>query len=391
MKPAMGSGEGTLTPFRNADRAIERTVTSTALAIRAVHVAQGVTCLATARSSYRRPKLAAGAAALSVLEFAWLSHRALTRRSADPLAARIDAAFSLGGLLAFGYATEPQDRTSSLNWMMPLAVGSCMNALRGVTMTEAFGIASGLAGAYAFTTRDALRSHSGRTATAIANTMSFPAFSLVAGLNVRLARRLASELDAARLEAVTQSARAAGEAARNQEHRLLHDSALQTLEAIAVRGEGIPDEIRDLARREASMLRQAISDQPGVRSDLTSGLQDLVTEFAGRGLQIDLLTAEVMTEPSTAHTQALTHATRECLTNALKHADASRAVVRVVSDDTTTRITIRDHGRGFDPSSVAQGFGIANSVKGRLADIGGTVSITTGVGKGTRVELLVRR
>jgi len=391
MKPTQESGEGTLTPFRSADRAIERTLTSIALAIRAVHVTQGVICIATARSSYRRPKLATGAAAASVIEFLWLSQRALTRRSSDPWAARIDAAFSLSGLIAFGPATEPQDRTSSLNWMMPLAVGSGINALRSVTLAEGIGVSTGLASAYAFTTRDALLSSSGRTATAIANVMSFPAFTLVAGLNVRLARRLASELDAARQEAIIQSARAAAEAARNHEHRLLHDSALQTLEAIALRGAGVPDEIRDLALKEATMLRHGMSDTHGSATGLIIGLQDLVTDFAGRGLQVDLLTAEVNAEPASIHTEALTYATRECLTNVLKHAGVSRAVVRAVTEGETTRITIRDHGAGFEPSEEAGHFGLANSVKGRMADVGGKVSITSSPGKGTRIELKVER
>ena len=391
MRPTTESGEGTLTPFHNADRLVERTLTSTALSLRAVHVAQGVTCLVTARSSYRRPRLATAAAIASVAEFVWLSQRAFSRKSDDAVASRLDAAFSLAGLVTLGAATEAADRTSSLNWMMPLAVGSCINALRGVTLGEGLGISAGLAATYAFTTRDALSSHSGRAATAIANMMSFPAFSLVAGFNVRLARRLSSELDAARREAAEQSARAAAEAARNREHRTLHDSALQTLEAIASRSVGIPEEVRDLARREATLLRDAISENPAHRSDLVSGLRELATEFAGRGLQVDLITAEVESEPPPQVTDALCHATRECLTNVLKHAGTSRALVRVVADATESRVTIRDHGSGFDPAAIEGRYGIANSIKGRLTEIGGSATISSRSGRGTRVDLSVPR
>lgn len=362
----------------------------TALGIRSVHVAQGITCLATARSAYRRPRLALGAVVVSGVELAWLVKRSGRVRARDPLAARVDAIVGLAGLAALGAATEPDDRTSSLNWMLPLTVGSCINALRGVEVTEGMLIASGLSGAYLVTTRDALRSGSGRAATAIANAMSYPAFFLLAAIATRVARRLARELDVARAEAVEQSARAGAEAARNQAHRIMHDSAIQTLEAVGSRFDGVTAEVRRVALREAAQLRRSISESTTGTGGLMLALDELAAEFAARGLHVTV-TSELASEPDVALCGALRDATREALTNVVKHAEVDSAVVRaVVTEDGDTRITVRDQGRGFEPSSVESGFGLTHSIRGRIHEVGGTVSISSAPGRGTRVELEVR-
>ena len=54
---------------------------------------------------------------------------------------------------------------------------------------------------------------------------------------------------------------AAAEAARNREHRLLHDSAVQTLDAIAAGYELDPENVRRQARKEAATLRRAIAGE----------------------------------------------------------------------------------------------------------------------------------
>ena len=48
---------------------------------------------------------------------------------------------------------------------------------------------------------------------------------------------------------------------------------------------------------------------------------------------------------------------------------------------------VRDHGKGFDPASANEGFGIKHSIIARLAEVGGTATISSSPGKGTKVEL----
>ncbi len=78
---------------------------------------------------------------------------------------------------------------------------------------------------------------------------------------------------------------------------------------------------------------------------------------------------------------------QEALTNVRKHAGASHAVVRVEADDDGVDFVVEDDGRGFDSGEVARrddGFGL-HSMRERMSLVGGTLSIHSAPGQGTRV------
>jgi signal transduction histidine kinase len=59
-------------------------------------------------------------------------------------------------------------------------------------------------------------------------------------------------------------------------------------------------------------------------------------------------------------------------------------------------VTVRDDGVGMAPTRLAEAeaagrLGIAQSIKGRIRDIAGTVTITSQPGAGTEVEMRVPR
>jgi signal transduction histidine kinase len=51
-------------------------------------------------------------------------------------------------------------------------------------------------------------------------------------------------------------------------------------------------------------------------------------------------------------------------------------------------IEIRDDGSGFSVDSAARGFGLA-AMRGRVEESGGTVSVESAPGRGTRVAVLI--
>jgi signal transduction histidine kinase len=362
---------------------------TTFFAIRGVHVAQGLTCLVSGRGAYRRPALATAMEAAAIVELGLLALRSNRSDQYDHVAARADVAFGLAGLVALAAATEPADRTASLNWMLPLTVGSTLGSAVLDSMTEG-AITSALLGAtYALTTADAIREGGGRGATAAANALSYPGFFLVATLVVRLARRMAAEVDQARHDAVEQGARLAAEAATNREHRLLHDSALQTLEAIASGAVTEPAAVRRHAEREASTLRYALSGGLAAPGGLVARLAKLAEEFADRGLRVQLVADDLETEPPGRAADALCEATREALANVVKHANVDGTIVRVTDDDGAWRVTVRDKGLGFDPDKERRGFGLDHSIAERLAEVGGSSRVTSAPGQGTKVEMWV--
>jgi signal transduction histidine kinase len=80
----------------------------------------------------------------------------------------------------------------------------------------------------------------------------------------------------------------------------------------------------------------------------------------------------------------------EALNNSLKHAEASRVVVRLRSEDGRVELEVEDNGRGFDRNAVEKGgFGM-HSMRGRVERIGGQLSIDSRPGEGTRVRVQVK-
>jgi signal transduction histidine kinase len=352
-------------------------------------VVQGLTCLASARRAYRRPAVATAVELAAAVELAILVWRSVRVGLLDQAAARADAAFGFAGLLALAAATDPVDRTASLNWMLPLSVGSSLGSATLDRLAEGALISAGLGATYAATTADALRDGGGRAATAAANALSYPGFFIVATLVVRVARRMAAEADLARHEAVEQGARAAAEAATNREHRLLHDSALQTLEAIASGAVAEPEAMRRHAEREASSLRFALSGGLAAPDGLVARIARLAEEFADRGLRVQLVADDLEKEPPERAADALCDACREALTNVVKHAGVESTIVRVTDDGEGLRVTVRDRGVGFEPEIARRGFGLDQSICERLAEAGGWGRISSTPGDGTKVEMWV--
>jgi hypothetical protein len=386
------SRQGRTTPFSSptsTQARIDRALLLTLLAIRGVHVIQGFTCVVTARGAYRRSKVATALAIGALVELLWLADHGLAEGRHQLIAARGDTLFGVAGLVALGSATSPADRTSSLNWMLPLTVGGCLGNAFAMSTAEGTASVAALTVAYSATTRDSLLGGSGREATAIANTFSYPAFYVVARVVIALLRKLATEVDEARQTAVLESSRTAAEAARNQEHRLLHDSALQTLEAIATGIAGV-DDVRDEARREADYLRAALSGRGAVVDGLAAEFGSLGTEMWRRGLRLEVVAAELVGEPAPECAAALRDATREAVLNVAKHAGVDRAVLHVASLSTGgVAVTVRDHGRGFDLERGQRRFGIDKSIVARLSEVGGQATFWSEPGAGTRVELWV--
>lgn len=84
---------------------------------------------------------------------------------------------------------------------------------------------------------------------------------------------------------------------------------------------------------------------------------------------------------------------QEALANVVKHARASSAKVRIATKDDTVSMEVSDDGRGFDPAAVGrEHFGL-RSMRGRVADLGGRLEVTSALGHGTvlRVEVPTQR
>jgi signal transduction histidine kinase len=92
---------------------------------------------------------------------------------------------------------------------------------------------------------------------------------------------------------------------------------------------------------------------------------------------------------------ALFRIAQEALTNVLKHARASRAVLRLQVWMDRVSLTIRDDGQGFDPRRLgrpggASGWGTV-IMRERAEAVGGEVQVESAPGEGTSITIDVPR
>ncbi|MEU6078478.1 ATP-binding protein [Micromonospora sp. NPDC047074] len=196
--------------------------------------------------------------------------------------------------------------------------------------------------------------------------------------------------------AMSYGIRAGREAERVRWLRSLHDTVLQTMEAIALHhatDETAPAarlaEARAAARGQAARLRRMLDDSGGGDNPLASGLAELVEELAGRGLRVELaVAAGAGSRMAGPDRDAVLGGVREALGNVVKHAGIGDAVVRAAEESSALVVVVRDHGCGFDVVG-RPGFGIRESIVARLREVGGKATVESWPGRGTRVTLRV--
>jgi signal transduction histidine kinase len=98
-----------------------------------------------------------------------------------------------------------------------------------------------------------------------------------------------------------------------------------------------------------------------------------------------------------AQVSALEAATVAALDNVARHAgEQAQAWVLLEDEPDRVTVTVRDDGPGFEPARLeaaraAGRIGVSGSIRGRIAEIGGTVDFVCIVGEGTEVEMRVPR
>lgn len=190
------------------------------------------------------------------------------------------------------------------------------------------------------------------------------------------------------------------EAERRRTRRLMHDSVLQTLEALAISAPGDDThavtrltELRAVARAEATELRRRITEPvpTGTTRGFAVELADVATEMARDGLRTQLVAADFADDHQLSQDRrtAMCEAVREALRNTVKHSGTKQVVLRVEERDGGIAVVARDQGQGFDVSARPPGFGISQSIMARLAEVGGRGTVDSQPGRGTRVTLWV--
>jgi signal transduction histidine kinase len=184
----------------------------------------------------------------------------------------------------------------------------------------------------------------------------------------------------------------------------LHDGIIQSLFAVGMglqgtaatvegteaeaRLEGAVDEIDRVIR---DLRNYIFGLRPGILADrqLEQALRTLAREVSEQsglkvGIEVDSAVAAELSPKATE----LLQLTREALSNVQRHADARECLLSLQRSGKHAVLRVRDDGRGFDPSAVRLGQGIAN-MRDRAKRLGGQVRVVTAPGKGTRLRMAI--
>jgi signal transduction histidine kinase len=230
----------------------------------------------------------------------------------------------------------------------------------------------------------------------VPNVASYLLTTPVAWAVTRAFDRSAEELDASRAVAELRSAELAREKERARHARLLHDRVLQTLEMLA-QGQWVSDdEVHQHIRGEAAWLRALVEGgEAAVPDDLVSALHDVVVQKTRDGLRINFTSAG-LGEPGSRYRrlpapliEALAGAAYEALTNVHKHSGVRSATVWAGVENDGIAVSVVDAGRGFDPTRPTAGFGLARSIRARVEDVGGRLTLDSAPNEGTQLQAWV--
>jgi signal transduction histidine kinase len=204
----------------------------------------------------------------------------------------------------------------------------------------------------------------------------------------------------------------ASEQERRRWARELHDETLQGLAGLRVglsaARRGSEEELRaaveaaveSLAEEIANLRTLIVELRPAALDEYGAGaaIESLAERTSARqGIHVDVhidLAWERGEEP-TRHTPELESTVyrlvQESVTNAVRHAGATRVRIDVTERDGTLEVSVADDGRGFDAEARSTGFGLIG-MRERVKLAAGTLEIATAPGGTTvRARLPARR
>ncbi|MFG2086258.1 MULTISPECIES: MacS family sensor histidine kinase [unclassified Spirillospora] len=222
----------------------------------------------------------------------------------------------------------------------------------------------------------------------------------LAGLVVGHVVRLALEAEARLARAVELES-----ATRERERlaRRIHDSVLQVLAMVQRRGGELGGEAAELGRlagEQEAALRSLIGTGPAVPAPSPGAgagvdLRPLLTGHASPSVTVSTPATEVLLPgPAAREVEA---AVAAALDNVRRHCGAgARAWVLLEDGAGEITVSVRDDGPGMAAGRLEEAaadgrLGVAQSIRGRVADLGGKVTIVSTEAEGTEIELTVPR
>jgi signal transduction histidine kinase len=204
--------------------------------------------------------------------------------------------------------------------------------------------------------------------------------------------RLSNELAASRARVIS-----AGDEVRRRVERDLHDGAQQRLISLAfelrIAQDTLPVELSTL-RADLGQVAEELTEVMEELREIARGLHPTTLSKGGLGPALRTL-AQRSAIPVELHLNAVSRYTQpvevaayyvvcEALTNATKHADASRTEVVVEERGSTLRLRVCDDGIGG--AEPKRGSGLIG-LRDRIEALGGSIEVRSPVSRGTVIQV----
>jgi signal transduction histidine kinase len=162
-----------------------------------------------------------------------------------------------------------------------------------------------------------------------------------------------------------------------------------------------PAEVGGDLRRISNTAREAVQTADGIvwainpRNDSFVHLAKYLVHFAEDFFRLTPIRCrlDVPSDPpplslSTQHRHHLLLAVKEACNNVVRHSEATEVWLRISFADRQFSITIEDNGKGFSDLASPEGCDGLINMRQRLADLGGTLELSSRLGQGARVKLI---
>ncbi|MGD9528204.1 MacS family sensor histidine kinase [Pseudonocardia sp.] len=286
-------------------------------------------------------------------------------------------------------ATTPLVQTPAQLAADAPVMGSIWTPGAALACALAYGVAGGLAGAAVLSA--ALVAVSARLGTEVGDILLVVLTALTVGFAATVLRRSAERVRRAVAEA-------AAAAERERLARAVHDGVLQVLAHVKRRGTqlgGDAAELGSLAGEQEIALRTLLITGPSVAD--AEGRRDLAAAL--RGLASGRVTVAAPAHPvplPARDVDELVAAVAAALANTALHAGSAQAWVFLEDAGDAVEISVRDDGPGIPDGRLAAAeaegrIGVARSIRGRVADLGGTITLDTGPDRGTEWTITVTK
>lgn len=183
---------------------------------------------------------------------------------------------------------------------------------------------------------------------------------------------------------------------RSRLARELHDGLGGRLSALQLNLTKLPENALGIKETLSHQLETSMMELRQIARDLTPvslsrfGLADALKDDAHTlkeaGINIILQVLDLSNDIPYPVQLMLYRIVQESVTNAVRHAAATRILVQCSQQDNIIYITVEDDGKGFDPAGTQGGSGMEN-IKARVSHLNGVLDIQSAPGAGTIINI----